>query len=273
VGGKGPAASLPTDDKRALQAYFARRAASYLDGNWQRRGIQGPERDAIEELPGNLDIAVDLGSGPGDALAILSEQAREVYAVDITPEMMTGNPAGHRRIVADAHDLPFGEGSVDLVFARMSVHYMDLRRLKVELYRVLSPAGYLLVVSAFPYSDTDAAWFNERHRIKRKPFAFTPTIPALVTLLSPEFTLVHERHWTQESSTSRTIRAHAGDEWASALIRHIQRAPDHVRELYKVRDADGDFRLTFLWGALTFRREPFDGERGTLADRGRERGA
>jgi SAM-dependent methyltransferase len=273
VGGKGSAASLPSDRTRALQAYFAQRAPTYLHGNWQRRGIQAPERVAIQELPGNLDVAVDLGSGPGAALGLLSASAQTVYAVDISPEMMADNPAGQRKIVADAHNLPLEDGSVDLVFARMSIHYMDLRRLKVELGRVLSPGGYLLVVSSFPYSDADAAWFNQRHGIKRKPFAFTPTIPALAAILRPGFTLMREQHWTQESSTSRTIRAHEGDEWAPDLVHHVQSAPDNIRELYKVRHADGDLRLTFFWGALTFRKKPFDGELDALADRGGRRSA
>jgi ubiquinone/menaquinone biosynthesis C-methylase UbiE len=244
------------------RAYFAKRAPRYCQGNWQRRGIHPQEQMAVEDLPPGLDVAVDLGSGQGTAVRLLSTKARSVYAIDISKEMMSSQAGDAQKIVADAHDMPLASGSVDLVFARMSIHYMDLGRLKTELVRVLAPEGYFLVVSAFPYSQNDEAWFNQRHVIKRKPFAFTPTVDALVGLLAPEFTLIDSRTWTQASLTSRTIASHEGDAWAANLRAHIESAPAGIQRRYQATVTDeGDLSLTFFWAALTFHRSTSAGDR------------
>ena len=145
---------------------------------------------------------------------------------------------------------------MDLVYARMSVHYMDLLRLKAELCRIVGERGFLVIVSAFPYGATDEAWFNERHALKGKPGAHTPTIPALVDLLSPQFQLKAVRRWERTSLLSRTVEGHL-DSASDSLRRHTQAASDVIRSLYRVGELpDGDIALVVRWAALTLEVSP-----------------
>jgi ubiquinone/menaquinone biosynthesis C-methylase UbiE len=251
-GDAGPASQHTIAETRA---YFARRAPRYQEGNWQRKGLHEAEKSAVKALPAGLHTAVDLGSGRGDAISLLLTRAKCVYAVDLAPEMLTSQADRATTIIADAHELPIAAGGVDLVFARMSIHYMDLERLKVEMLRVLSLAGFLIVASAFPYTADDEDWFNARHKIKQKPYAHTPTIPALVALLAPEFALVGQGEWTERSLGSRTVASHDGDAWASELRAHAESAPPAIQRLYRVRTlSDGDLEMVFRWAVLTFQR-------------------
>jgi SAM-dependent methyltransferase len=237
-----------------MRAYFAKRAPHYKAGNWQRRGLHAMERSAVEALPEGLDVAVDLGAGAGGSIDLLLTRAKKVFAVDISPEMLGNRPRRGIVLIADAHQLPMDAGSVDLVHARMSIHYMNLARLKAELLRVLAAAGYLLIISAFPYGKADESWFNERHRIKRKPHAYTPAVSTLIEELAPEFRLETEGTWTQRSLLSRTIKAQAGVAPADALRAHAEHVPPELRDLYRVTPLpDGDIEMFFRWAALTFR--------------------
>lgn len=241
-------AAAPDD----IRAYFAARAARYDAGNWQREDLCVQERSAIEALPRDLDVGVDLGTGPGKSVELVLSRARQVYAVDLSPEMMGPGHPRATNLVADAHDLPLEEGSADLVYARMSIHYMDLLRLKAELCRVICEGGFLVIVSAFPYGATDEAWFNERHEIKGKPCAHTPTIPDLVDLLSPDFRLKAAQRWERTSLLSKTIDGHL-DTLRGSLRGHIEEASDEIKSIYCVSELpDGDITLVFRWAALTF---------------------
>lgn len=240
----------------AIRAYFNERASRYTAGNWQSH-VTDEERQAVQDVPGPVEVAVDLGSGPGVSVAALQERASTVIMVDCSSEMLRLAPSGLgvRAVIADAHELPFSDGSVDLVHARMVLHYLDIPRAKLELSRVLSPRGRLLVISAFPYTAEDAEWFNARHAHKRKPIAHTPPIQALVAALASHFVLERCVRWTRTSFLSRTI-ASAGCDTAADLRSHMENAPATVRTRYGItRTPDGDVTSRVLWGALTFRKQ------------------
>ena len=86
--------------------------------------------------------AIDLGSGDGLDLEVLKEfYAHTIVALDISPRLLSQVPG--RRVVGDAHRLPFPSGSLDLVLANSALHHFDPEGIVSEIGRVLKPGGRL----------------------------------------------------------------------------------------------------------------------------------
>ena len=150
---------------------------SLLDQRQVRRGFDRAAAgfDAAAALPGevrarllgSLDylddtvpaVVLDLGSGTGHAAAAMKKRwpKSQVLALDLSLPMLreSRRQAGwwrpFTRLCADAHALPLADGSVDLVFANLSLAWMeDLPAVFAGLRRVLRPGGLLLCSSFGP---------------------------------------------------------------------------------------------------------------------------
>ena len=150
---------------------------SLLDQRQVRRGFDRAAAgfDAAAALPGevrarllgSLDylddtvpaVVLDLGSGTGHAAAAMKKRwpKSQVLALDLSLSMLrqSRRQAGwwrpFTRLCADARALPLADGSVDLVFANLSLAWMeDLPAVFAGLRRVLRPGGLLLCSSFGP---------------------------------------------------------------------------------------------------------------------------
>lgn len=93
--------------------------------------------------------ALEVGCGQGTFAAAMMDAGIEVIATDQS-EAMVGLTAGRgvRALQADVQDLPFEDGSFDLVVANyMLYHVPDLGRGLLEIVRVLRPGGALVAVT------------------------------------------------------------------------------------------------------------------------------
>lgn len=93
---------------------------------------------------------VDFGCGSGANTALLANRGAHVWAVDISEDLIrlaerrmrvSGRAGGAQFIVGSAHDLPFPDGSIDIVFGIAILHHLDLRLVAKEVHRVLKPGG------------------------------------------------------------------------------------------------------------------------------------
>ena len=99
---------------------------------------------------------LDVAAGSGNVALRAAEAGAEVVACDITPEHFeAGRQEAARRgvevewVEADAQDLPFADGSFDVVTSSFGVIWApDQRRVAAELVRVARPGG-TICVSAF----------------------------------------------------------------------------------------------------------------------------
>ncbi|WP_111639184.1 malonyl-ACP O-methyltransferase BioC [Marinomonas shanghaiensis] len=123
------------------------------------------------------DVVLDLGTGTGQALGILSQQLKPKcnIALDLSPQMLTvarerfsALPNLHC-VCADAERLPFQEKSCDLVFSSLAVQWclspLDLFN---ELFRVTKPGGYVVfsTLSQGSMPEISQAWVgldSQRH--------------------------------------------------------------------------------------------------------------
>jgi SAM-dependent methyltransferase len=73
-----------------------------------------------------------------------------VWGVDISEDLIrlaerrmavNGRADGAQFIVGSAHDLPFPDTSIDIVFGIAILHHLDLKLVSREIFRVLRPGG------------------------------------------------------------------------------------------------------------------------------------
>jgi ubiquinone/menaquinone biosynthesis C-methylase UbiE len=92
---------------------------------------------------------LEVGCGPGVFAAALQDSGSDVTAVDQSERMVALTTArGVRARRADVQQLPFADGSFDLVVANYVLyHVADLPRALRQIARVLRPGGALVAVT------------------------------------------------------------------------------------------------------------------------------
>jgi SAM-dependent methyltransferase len=93
---------------------------------------------------------VDFGCGSGANTVLLANRGAHVVGVDISADLIglarrrlevSGRAGGAEFVVGSAHDLPFADDSIDVVFGIAILHHLDLELVAREVHRVLKPGG------------------------------------------------------------------------------------------------------------------------------------
>jgi len=93
---------------------------------------------------------VDFGCGSGANTVLLANRGAHVWGIDISEDLLrlaqrrllvSGRGGGATFIAASAHDLPFPDESIDVVFGIAILHHLDLDLVSREVRRVLKPGG------------------------------------------------------------------------------------------------------------------------------------
>jgi ubiquinone/menaquinone biosynthesis C-methylase UbiE len=164
------------------QTVFAQRAAFYTTSAVHK---DKAVLDRLVELAHvrPADRVLDVATGTGHTAFAFAQQAREVIATDITPEMILegrkmkdeGGISNVQFQLADAHDLPFENESFDVVTCRRAAHhFLEIRRALREMRRVLRPGGRLVIDDrSVPEDDfVDAAlnrldWLHDHSHVRQ----------------------------------------------------------------------------------------------------------
>jgi len=154
-----PPSAAPDDVKRANARYHDLAAATY-DDKWgivydalAQHQTAGKLRRALGGAKQRFGRALEVGAGTGYFTLNLLRAGviEEAVASDISPGMLdalASSAAGLglevETVCADASDLPFPDGSFDLVFGHAVLHHLpELEAAFDELARVLRPGGTL----------------------------------------------------------------------------------------------------------------------------------
>jgi malonyl-CoA O-methyltransferase len=148
---------FPAIDPRLARRRFARAAASYTDSS----RLEG---EVAARMLGRLDYfklaprrVLDAGSGPPQLLLARRYPKAEAIAIDFSVEMLRARKKrlfernSPKAVCADLARLPLADGSVDLAWSNMALHWLaePLAALR-ELQRVLAPEGLLMFSTLGP---------------------------------------------------------------------------------------------------------------------------
>ena len=123
-------------------------------------------------------LALDLACGPGIVTAELAAVAREVVALDLTPEMLA--KARERCAKANlqnvsfkegsATNLPFPENHFDVVVTRLSIHhFQEPRSVLGEAMRVMKNGGTLVVADVVSSEINEKSALHNAIEVLRDP--------------------------------------------------------------------------------------------------------
>jgi ubiquinone/menaquinone biosynthesis C-methylase UbiE len=151
--------STSTTDR--VQSQFGAVADAYVTSSYHASGADLASLVRTADLHGTEHV-LDLGCGAGHAALALAAHARQVTAVDVTPDMVAaaGRVAKERGFtnvtvrVADAVSLPFADAHFDVVTSRVAAHHFSHPRQALrEAFRVLRPGGRLLLIDSVAPED------------------------------------------------------------------------------------------------------------------------
>jgi SAM-dependent methyltransferase len=93
---------------------------------------------------------VDFGCGSGANSVLLAGRGAHVWGIDISQDLLrlaqrrlalSGREHGATFIDGSAHEMPFPDQSIDVVFGIAILHHLDLDLVSREVQRVLKPGG------------------------------------------------------------------------------------------------------------------------------------
>ncbi len=174
------AALVRSKQAAAANAYFNQNASRWTE----IRSLHVPEANvehAVSDLLGTgpFDLILDLGTGTGRMLELLSGRATRLIGVDSNREMMkyarANLDAAHLSHCSvrqgDLYDLPFAEASVDAIVIHQVLHFLENPKAALaEAARVLKPGGRLLIVDFAPH---DVEFLRDQHAHLRLGFGTT----------------------------------------------------------------------------------------------------
>jgi len=121
---------------------------------------------------------LDVACGPGILSAAIARGAREVVALDLTPEMLkkARQRCNEARLAnvsfreGNAAELPFADAAFDAVVTRLSVHHFDRPgHVMSEIFRVLRPGGRLVIADVISSEERAESELQNAIEILRDP--------------------------------------------------------------------------------------------------------
>lgn len=110
--------------------------------------LDGRAASVVEACDG-AERVLDVGCGNGRYAALIKKRWPNlvVHGVDISSEMLAFVPSGIETRLASCQDLPYEDGSFDVVYSVETLeHAPDPRSALTEMARVVAPGGRLVIV-------------------------------------------------------------------------------------------------------------------------------
>ena len=162
----------PSHDE-VVRREFARQAASFEDPSYSfgDERLMGWILANVPVMP--YDAVLDVAAGTGHVARGFASHARQVVAIDLTPEMLAmgkaqADAAGISNVLfeqGDAASLPYRDGSFDLVVSRFAVHHFEHPAVQLgEMARVCTSGGRVAVIDLVVADGEPGETLNEIER-------------------------------------------------------------------------------------------------------------
>ena len=242
---------------------FDRQAASYAVSVPHSSGDSLRILTELASL-GRYRTALDLATGPGFTAFAVAEFCDVVVASDVAQGMLDqarsiGSERGIENVryeIVDAHEIPYDDGSFDLVTCRTAAHHFgDIPKFLSEVRRVLSPTGTFLFCDTTTSEDSELAeWHQRVEYLRDRSHVRAPSPSEWRKLIADAgFQITHERatlvdmtfwHWVERSGTPEDVVRELHDDFANAS--------EDVRREYGIEELDGD-DFGFHWPVIVCR--------------------
>ncbi|GAA3173199.1 hypothetical protein GCM10010451_22530 [Streptomyces virens] len=202
---------------------------------------------------------LDVCCGSGVVGGSFRGRVKEMIGLDLTPEMVELASTRLDRVDrGTVYDLPYEDGSFDLVVTREVLHLLPQPERPVsEIFRVLRPGGQFIVGQIVPYSDADAFWmyrvFKKKQPLLHQMFREEEFRALLTGAGFTDVTVTEHLLW---ESIDLWIDTH---ETTPAHRREIQQlfydAPPEVRAVHPFEVLpDGSIRDQWRWCVYSLRK-------------------
>jgi ubiquinone/menaquinone biosynthesis C-methylase UbiE len=165
------------DNRDIARRQFGAHAQEYVKSDHHAKG-ESLDRLIALTAPKPEWRVLDVATGGGHTALALAPLVREVIASDLTPEMLKAArefllSKGVRNVQfreADATALPFPDSEFDLATCRVAPHHFpDVGRFVKELYRVVRPGGFAVVIDNLVPEDRESAEYINNFEKARDP--------------------------------------------------------------------------------------------------------
>jgi ubiquinone/menaquinone biosynthesis C-methylase UbiE len=245
------------EHSEAIERAFTQQAEAFENPEFNRLFTTASDW-LFERLPLNADdLVLDVAAGTGHVARRMAPHVRAAIAIDATEAMLEAGRveakrAALRNIVfmrADAAQLPFLDGSFDIVVSRFAVHHFEKPEVQLaEMRRCLRMGGRLAIGDLIADPDPEvAAVQNRLERLRDPSHTRMLSLEALADLVGStdvEFRDVERTlgPWLEQTNTPPEARA----EIREALEAELAGGPPTG---FRPREVDG--QLGFLHTAAS----------------------
>ena len=213
---------------------FERTAAAYAEEASRRDW-----RPLVEWcLPDAGDSALDVAAGPGMLSAALLGSVRRAVALDASAGLLAHAPEVVETIVGDASDLPFADGSFDIVTCVNGLHHLDHPELALaEMARVLAPGGRIVLQDYLADPDpVRAERWDEIERLRADDHRRLPRDGDAWSWLARRGVAIdEEREWESTWQVARWVELAGCDAATAARIEELIGAPTFTIRSWRAR--------------------------------------
>jgi len=207
---------------------------------------------------------IDIATGPGFTAFAVADLCDDVIATDVSGGMLEQvekladerGLANVSRSFVDAHALPFGDDSLDLVMCRTAPHHFEsIPTFLSEARRVLNDSGVLLLVDTTT-SENEAArkWHQKMERRRDKSHLEAPTPSGwLVLLHDAGFEIVGQDSTTVDMTFNDWVKRSKMpvDEVEAMRAEWADVDQSIAKEFAVVDPGDGDY--SFSWPVIVLK--------------------
>jgi ubiquinone/menaquinone biosynthesis C-methylase UbiE len=263
--------TLDVDERRIkglVQQQFGGSAQAYVSSSRHAHGDDLARLVELAQLRGDERV-LDVATGGGHTALAFAAHAREIIAIDLTPQMLSAAEAFARGrgasnisfVHAEAEALPFPDSSFEVVVTRIAPHHFaGPARFVVESARVLTPGGRFLLDDNMAPADPELDEFMngfERWRDPSHVRAYTQ---------AEWVRMIEDAGLTVERVDGLASKAYQFDDWTkrtrmtgdqrSGLEAWLLAAPLRCKDFFHLKMEHGEVRsISGYFGIISARKD------------------